>query len=159
MNLLEFEVYLHEHIPLSLAMQVSVLEANSNQVTLCAPLAPNINHRETVFGGSASALTILSAWALIHTKLTACGFKCTLVIQRNTMSYEKAVTGRFSAQATAPSAEAWELFTRMLQRKGRARISVSSLLTQDGHVAGHFEGEFVAIGANATSKMRGASLL
>ncbi|MFP5486022.1 MAG: YiiD C-terminal domain-containing protein [Gammaproteobacteria bacterium] len=147
MNLRELETYLHEHIPLSLAMQVSVLDATPEQVVLGAPLAPNINHRETVFGGSASALTILSAWTLLHTKLTASGFKCTLVIQRNTMSYEKAVTGNFSAKATAPSAEAWKSFTRMLQRKGRARITVSSVLMQEGGDAGHFEGDFVALGA------------
>lgn len=148
MNLRELETYLHEHIPLSLAMQVSVLDATPEQVVLGAPLAPNINHRETVFGGSASALTILSAWTLLHTKLTASGFKCTLVIQRNTMSYEKAVTGSFSAKATAPSAEAWKSFTRMLQRKGRARITVSSVLMQEGGDAGHFEGDFVALGVS-----------
>jgi thioesterase domain-containing protein len=146
MNLHELETYLHEHIPLSLAMQVSVLEATPEQVILGAPLTPNINHRETVFGGSASALTILSAWTLLHTKLSASGIKCTLVIQRNTMSYEKAVTGRFSAKATAPTAEAWQSFTRMLQRKGRARIRISSVLMQEGHAAGHFEGDFVALG-------------
>ncbi len=147
MNLHELEIYLHEHIPLSLAMQVSVLEATPAQIILGAPLAPNINHRDTVFGGSASALTILSAWALLHTKLTAAGFKCTLVIQRNTMSYERAVTGDFSAKAAAPSAEAWRSFTRMLERKGRARITVSSVLMQEGHAAGHFEGDFVALAA------------
>lgn len=147
MSLRDLESYLHEHIPLSLAMQVFVLEATPEQVVLGAPLAPNINHRDTVFGGSASALTILSAWALLHTNLTAAGFKCTLVIQRNTMSYETAVTGSFSAKATAPSAEAWQSFTRMLTRKGRARITVSSVLMQEGHSAGHFEGDFVALGA------------
>lgn len=147
MNLRELEAYLHEHIPLSLAMQVSVLEATPEHVILCAPLAPNINHRETVFGGSATALTILSSWTLLHSKLTTSGFKCTLVIQRNTMSYEKAVTGSFSAKATAPSAEAWQSFTRVLQRKGRARITVSSVLLQEGDAAGYFEGDFVALGA------------
>lgn len=147
MNLRELETYLHEHIPLSFAMQVSVLGATQDQVTLGAPLAPNINHRETVFGGSASALAILSAWALVHTKLAAAGFKSTLVIQRNTMSYEQAISGSFSAKATAPSAEAWQSFTRMLQRKGRARITVASVLMQEGQAAGHFEGDFVALGA------------
>ena len=147
MNLRELETYLHGHIPLSLAMQVSVLDSTPEQVVLSAPLAPNINHRETVFGGSASALAILSAWTLLHTKLSASGLKSTLVIQRNTMSYEKAITGIFTAKATAPSADAWPSFARMLQRKGRARITVSSVLMQEGNVAGHFEGDFVALGA------------
>ena len=143
----ELEAYLHEHIPLSLAMQVCVVEASPEQIVLRAPLAPNINHRETVFGGSASALAILAAWSVLHTKLAASNLKSTLVIQRNTMSYEKAITGSFTAKASAPSIEEWQSFTHMLQRKGRGRITVSSVLVYEGHAAGHFVGEFVALGA------------
>jgi hypothetical protein len=51
----ELEHYLHEHIQLSQDMGVEVVEATWGGVTLQAPLAPTINHRETVFGGSASA--------------------------------------------------------------------------------------------------------
>lgn len=140
----QLETYLHENIPLSAAMQVSVIAANEDRVILGAPLAPNINHHATAFGGSVSTLAILSAWALVHSKLSTAGFKTTLVIQRNQMHYDKPITGSFSAQATIPSVEAWSAFTRMLQRKGRARITVTSVLLQDGLPAGHFEGDFVA---------------
>jgi thioesterase domain-containing protein len=60
------EEYLHGHIPLSRAMQVSVRELTDELVVLGAPLAPNMNHRSTVFGGSASALAILAAWSLLY---------------------------------------------------------------------------------------------
>jgi thioesterase domain-containing protein len=142
----ELEEYLHEHIPLSSAMQVSVVEVSPEQIVLSAPLAPNINHRETVFGGSASAVALLAAWALLHTKLTAAGLKSTLVIRRNTMSYEQAIAGSFIAKASSPSSEAWQSFTRTLQRKGRGRITVTSVVLYDGHTAGRLEGEFVALG-------------
>lgn len=69
----ELQQYLHEHIPLSRAMQVSVVRAAQEGVVLSAPLAPNINHQETVFGGSASALAILAAWSLVHVRLQASG--------------------------------------------------------------------------------------
>ena len=82
----ELERYLHQHIPLSKAMQVSVVEVLPAGVVLSAPLAPNINHRDTVFGGSASALAILAAWSLLHTRLSGEGIASRLVIQRNTMS-------------------------------------------------------------------------
>ena len=52
----ELEAYLHEHIPLSKAMGVSVVSVEEGIVILRAPLAPNINHRETVFGGVTEAL-------------------------------------------------------------------------------------------------------
>ncbi len=141
------EKYLHEHIPLSSAMQVSVVEASPEQVVLGAPLAPNINHRDTAFGGSASALAILAAWSLLHTKLVASGYQTRLVIQRNTMSYEQAISGYFTAGALAPIPEAWKAFTRTLERRGRSRIAISSTLWYEGHAVGHFEGEFVALGA------------
>lgn len=142
----DLEKYLHDHIPLSAAMQVRVEEACEERVVLGAPLPPNINHRDTVFGGSASALAILSAWSLLHTRLTAAGYRTRLVIQRNTMSYEQAIAGDFTARAQAPGPEAWTAFTRMLERKGRARITVQSTLWYEGHEAGRFEGEFVALG-------------
>ena len=115
----ELETYFHQHIPTSAAMQVSVVEISSEEVVLGAPLAPNINHRETAFGGSVSALAILAAWALLHTRLAAMEFKCTLVIQSNTMQYEKPIAGNFIATASIPTAERWLSFIRMLQRKGR----------------------------------------
>lgn len=146
----DIQTYLHEHIPLSAAMQVQVEVANPGLVVLGAPLRPNINHRDTVFGGSASALAILSAWSLLHIKLSAGGYKTRLVIQRNSMSYEQAILGYFTAHATSPAEAQWQAFTRMLERKGRARISVSSNLVYEGQEVGYFEGEFVALGITGT---------
>ena len=78
--------YLHAHIPLSKAMQVEAIFASAEAIVLGAPLEPNINHRETVFGGSASALAILSAWSLLHTRLqaehVACIRSCDLVVRQ-----------------------------------------------------------------------------
>lgn len=145
----ELEAYLHAHIPLSRAMQVSVVQASPEGVILSAPLAPNINHRDTVFGGSASAIAILAAWSLLHTRMNAEGLASRLVIQRNTMSYEEPIAGAFTATASAPDAQAWEQFLRMFKRKGKARIVVASELRFNGAVAGRLEGEFVALGMAA----------
>lgn len=142
----ELEHYLHAHIPLSAAMRASVVSLAQDGVVLAAPLAPNINHQETVFGGSASALTILSAWCLVHTRLAADGLKARVVIQRNSMSYELPMDGDFRARSFLESGQDWAAFTRMLARKGRARISVSAVLEFGGQIAGRFSGEFVALG-------------
>ena len=95
---------LHEHIPLSKAMGVSVRSAFREAVTLAAPLAPNINHRETVFGGSASALAILAAWSLLYVRLQAEGMGRKIVIHSNTMEYTKPILGDFLAIALPPDA-------------------------------------------------------
>ena len=143
----ELEAYLHAHIPLSAAMQVSVVEIGPEAVVLGAPLAPNINHRDTVFGGSASAVAILAAWSLLHLRLTAAGFESRVVIQRNSMDYLAPIAGDFTARSYFEDGANWDGFARMLERKGRARISLGAVLIADGVEAGRLSGEFVAFGA------------
>lgn len=145
----ELERYIHHAIPLSRAMDMSVLTLTADTVVLRAPLAPNINHRDTVFGGSASALAILAAWSLLHTRLLAEDMAARLVIQRNTMEYERPIAGAFSARAVIDDEQAWQRFTRMLARKGKARIGVGAVLEYDGEIAGRLNGEFVALGAES----------
>lgn len=144
------EQYLHDHIPLSKSMQVSVVSVGEESVVLRAPLAPNINHRDTVFGGSASAVAILAAWSLLQTRLQSAGINSRLVIQSNTMDYHLPILGEFTARAFIEQPEAWQRFITMLRRKGKARISVSSVLEQGGQIVGSLKGEFVALGANAS---------
>lgn len=141
----ELQTYLHDHIPLSKAMAVSVASVAPHEVVLRAPLAPNINHRDTVFGGSASAVAILAAWSLLNTRLTAEGLASRLVIQRNTMAYELPIEGDFIARSAFDELAQWLPFARMLARKGKARISVSSQLEYGGQVVGRLTGEFVAL--------------
>lgn len=142
----ELQRYLHDHIPLSQAMQAAAVAVSTESVLLGAPLAPNINHRETVFGGSASALAILAAWSLLHVRLLAEGVPSRLVIQRNTMEYEQPIQGEFFARSALEDPAQWPMFLRMLQRKGKARASVVSVLEHQGQVVGRLIGEFVALG-------------
>jgi thioesterase domain-containing protein len=141
----DLRAYLHAHIPLSAAMQVEVLAADPDSITLAAPLAPNINHRETAFGGSASALAILASWSLLHGRLQAAGTAVRLVIQRNEMEYLRPIVGDFTARATLADADSWPTFAATLARRGRARIIVAAELACAEDIVGRFTGEFVAI--------------
>ncbi|KXF76697.1 thioesterase [Paramesorhizobium deserti] len=143
----ELQLYLHEHIPLSMAMQVAVVALHDESVVLKAPLSPNINHRETVFGGSASALAILAAWSLVHIRLVREGIVSRIVIQSNTMRYDAPISGTFSARSQLAAGANWGRFVEMLRRKGRARIEIAAVLDYEGNVAGRFSGEFVALDA------------
>ena len=149
---LELEQYLHRHMPLSQAMAVRVVSVGEDAIVLRAPLAPNINHSESVFGGSASALAILAAWSLPYVRLAAAGIAQRLVIQRNSMEYLRPMTGEFTARSTLADPDAWQRFTRGLARKGVARIAVSAELQCAGEVSGRFSGEFVAFASAAAQR-------
>jgi thioesterase domain-containing protein len=126
-----------------------VLEASPDRVRLAAPLAPNINHRRTVFGGSAAALATLAAWALLHLRLAAEGFAGRLVIRRSTMEFARPIAGAFEALADAPDDEGWQRFSAAVARGRPARIDMQAMLTFEGAQAGSFAGEFVALPGDA----------
>jgi len=141
----ELVQYLYEKIPLSRAMQVSTLELNEHCVRLVAPLTPNTNHHATVFGGSASALAILSAWSLLYVRLRFSSPEASIVIQHHRMYYERPMYGEFAARASMAIPEQWPRFLRTLARFGKARVAVNSTIECNGELAARFSGEFVAI--------------
>jgi thioesterase domain-containing protein len=136
--------YFHEHIPLSAAMAVEVRNATPQSVCLAAPLAPNSNHHGTVFGGSASAVAVLSAWGLLHVAMLDADINASLVVQKSSMNYDLPITGEFTAEATAPAPEKWQRFISTLLKHKRARIGIHSVLDCNGQKVAEFDGDFVA---------------
>ena len=145
MNAAELADYLHERIPLSRAMAVEVREASPLGVTLYAPLEPNINHRDTVFGGSASAVAILAAWSALFVHMQAAGLAGRIVIRRNTMSYERPIASGFTARAAAPGEAALAALAAAVWRRRPARVHASSVLASEGRRVGALDGEFVVL--------------
>jgi thioesterase domain-containing protein len=137
--------YLHQYIPLSAAMGVRVRMATIDHVKLVAPLAPNINHTETVFGGSGAALATLSAWTLLHLRLEQARLDARLVIQRSRMEYEKPIPGDFEAVCDFGDDAAWERFRSTFTRHGRARLTLAAQLVYSKSQVATFEGDFVAL--------------
>jgi thioesterase domain-containing protein len=147
MDARELERYLQDRIPLSRAMAVEVRTASPAGVTLFAPLAPNINHRDTVFGGSASALAILAAWSALLARLKGAALEGRIVIQRNTMHYERPMADAFTASASVPDGAAWERLLAAIRRGRPGRIRIHSVLYCGGTPSGDLEGEFVVLPA------------
>ena len=137
--------YLHQYIPLSAAMGVQVRMATVEHVKLAAPLAPNVNHTETVFGGSGAALATLSAWTLLHLRLQDARLDARLVIQRSRMEYEKPIPGDFEAVCDFGDDSAWDRFQSTLTRHGRARLTLAAHLVYLKSQVASFEGDFVAV--------------
>jgi len=145
MTVPDLERYLHERIPLTRAMAVEVRAASIDGVEIYAPLEPNINHRDTVFGGSASAVAIVAAWSALHVRLRAAGLDARLVIRRNTMSYERPIASGFTATAAPPAGDAWEKLVATVERGRPARVIVGAQLLCEGQLVGELEGEFAVL--------------
>jgi len=146
----QIEQYLHERIPLTVALGARVLAVSAERVVLGAPIGPNTNNGEMVFGGSAVSLAILAAWVLLVAREQAAGGAATrLLIQRISMSYERPIRGNFQAVCELTDEALYRRFRATLERHGRGRIRIRAVLECDGARMASFEGDFVALAAPA----------
>jgi thioesterase domain-containing protein len=141
----ELEAYIHEHVPLTLAMGITAREAGPEAVVLAAPLARNLNHKRTGFGGSLSALATITAWATAFLCLRARNVRAEIVIRRGEMRYLKAVEQDFHARASFPDPLELQAFLHALQRRGIARLDLPAQLYVQDQLCAEFQGEYVAV--------------
>ncbi len=137
------ERYMQQTIPLVGQMQVRVAAYGPTGLTLTAPLAPNINHEQTAFGGSLASLTTLACWGYLWLLLED-EADMHMVVNEAHIRYLKPVTATLTAECNAPDAKTRERFLDTLRRRGKARIELKALMAQDGAVCAEYLGSFVA---------------
>lgn len=136
---------LHNEIPLSQAMGIRVANYDGASLRLIAPLAPNINHKSTAFGGSLYSLTVLCGWGLLHIKLAEMGFKKHIVIQDGHIRYLLPVNTDMQAECRL-NESAFERFLQTLKKHGRARLTLNVVIKHQGQVAVEFSSRYVVHG-------------
>jgi thioesterase domain-containing protein len=65
------------------------------------------------------------------------------VVNHSEISYLKPITKDFDAIALRPEQANWEKFERMIDRKGKGRIEMDSVIYEDGMLAVAYKGAFV----------------
>lgn len=139
----QLERLLHAEIPLTRAMGVTVAGFDALGLTLTAPLAPNINHQDTAFGGSLATLATLAGWGLLQITLRDLA-TVTVVIQECRIEYLRPVTADFAATCRMPDSATLEQLRARLQRKGVARVTLDVTIGPAQRPAVRFQGRYVA---------------
>lgn len=141
MNAARLERFLHEQIPLSAAMQIRVAELCDDRICITAPLNPNRNDKGTGFGGSLASIATLAGWGLMHSALIRRGTPGDVVIHKSTFSYDVPVDADIVARCRLTD---WDRFCATLDRRSRARISLTSTIGSADNAAVTMEGRYVA---------------
>ncbi|UVL19116.1 YiiD C-terminal domain-containing protein [Pseudomonas sp. B21-023] len=137
---------LHGDIPLTREMGMEVIDWQAHTLRLKLPLAPNVNHKSTMFGGSLYCGAVLVGWGWLHLRLRELGIDDGhIVIQEGKISYPLPVTGAAVARCPAPDEKTWERFLTMYQRRGRARLTLETVVSNEGsdEPAVTFSGQYV----------------
>ncbi len=136
---------LDAYFPVSVHMGVVVEAADECRVVLRAPLAPNLNHAGTAFGGSLFSVAVLAGWGWLTCRLAQERIDAEAVIQESHMRFLAPARGELRAVLEAPPAAAVEKFRKMLQRSGRGRIGLRVDVHDGGTCAARFDGQFAAL--------------
>ncbi|MCV9919558.1 YiiD C-terminal domain-containing protein [Pseudomonas sp. BT-42-2] len=137
---------LHSDIPLTREMGLKVLSWQDHCLQLQLPLQANVNHKSTMFGGSLYCAAVLVGWGWLHLRLREAGIDDGhIVIQEGQISYPLPVTGAAVARCQAPDDSTWQRFVTMYQRRGRARLTLATVVSNSGsdEPAVNFSGQYV----------------
>lgn len=137
--------YLHRQIPITKSMRIEVAHLTAEQVTLDAPLAPNINHSGTAFGGSLSSIAVLAGWVLVQTRLLRAGQHAHVMIHESHMKFARPVAEGFQAVCRLDDGSAWESMLEAVTRNGKGRISLTSTVWSNEEQCGILKGSFVTV--------------
>lgn len=142
----ELEQFLHAKIPLTAAMGIRVIETGPQRLILEAPLAPNVNHLGSVFGGALHTLPTLACYAALWTLLVEGGMDGHVIVKQSHAHYRQPVRGTFRAVCERPAPALARNFLDDLRRFKKARMDLASVIAgTDGKNAVEFSGSFVAV--------------
>jgi thioesterase domain-containing protein len=134
---------LHTEIPISQDIGITVGPYDAGCLVLHAPLAPNINHKDTAFAGSLNAVATLAGWSLVWLVLDEAALSGKIVIQDSTIEYLRPVMGDFAARCCLPESDELTRFLTILRKKARARLQLQATIVEEGRMAVRFTGRYV----------------
>lgn len=126
-----FVAELRRDMPLAAFMGVEALAWDGHQLTLQAPLSPNINDKGTAFAGSLASLSTVTGWALLMLWAREHIGPCHVAVYHGELRYRHPVSSTFAATANLPSAEVLNRLRQRLHSHGRGRVDLTISLAGD----------------------------
>jgi thioesterase domain-containing protein len=110
------------------ALGLRIVEATGDRMRLHAPLAPNINDKGCAFGGSLSSIMTLAGWSLIVLRLAEAGLDADVFVADSEIRYRAPLYADLETTAELVDGQSWDVFLSTLRSRGRARLSVRSVV-------------------------------
>lgn len=141
----QLSAFFQAHLPITQFMNMDVEKYDGQTLTLSAPLAPNINDKQTAFGGSLYNAAVMACWGMAYLKTREAGIECNQVVTKGSIEYKAPVHGDIRAICHAPSKEVIEQFIEHFKYKGRSRITLNATIECSGKTAVEFEGTYAIL--------------
>ncbi len=140
----DVEQFLLDSIPLASKMQLKVLDFSVHELSIAAPLLPNINDKGTAFAGSLFSAMVLAGWLYVTVRLKQEGIDAEAVASASDIRYLKPVTGDFSAVCRLDDQARWTRFVEKLRKRKNYKINLPVEVVADGETKVLLNGEYHA---------------
>jgi thioesterase domain-containing protein len=132
------------------AMQVRVAGYDGDDLSLEAPLEPNMNDKGGAFGGSMASVMTFAGWGLVTLRLHEAGMVADVFVADSAVRYLKPLYAPLHASARLSPGQSWDTFLAALSQRGRARIQVRARMLSPAEGPGSelmadLAGRYVAI--------------
>lgn len=141
----QLQEFFEDNLPITDFMGLILDEYKGNSLSLQAPLAPNVNDKRTVFGGSLYNACSMACWGFAYLKALEAGIDGEQVIADGSVKYFRPVTKDFTAICHSPGDEAVEQFIDGFKRYGKGKIDLAATIECNGEVAVEFKGSFAVL--------------
>jgi len=136
-----------------MGIAITVLDADGLRARL--PLAPNLNHAETAFGGSIATAGIVACWALAYALTREAGLSAKVIVQHSTVEFLRPIVADSEIVCPRPHPDAWSSLTAAFARRGTGRIDLRAQVLCAGQIAAEYMGIYVAqSGAHSSAAPR-----
>lgn len=140
----KFQEFLYEQIPITKAMEFSVIEFSKSKVRVKASLKANKNHKNTAFGGSINSLMTVCGWSMVFINIKEVDSNAHIVIQKSNINYIAPIEEDFIAECEFIDEDVRESFIDTYNKHSKSRLKLKVYCYQGKKKLAEFEGQFVA---------------
>ncbi len=140
----ELQEIFYSEIPITQHMGLQVKKLTAQEIQVCAPIHPNMNHKSTAFGGSLYSVAVLTGWGLLHHILRHETPEAHIVIFESTIQFQIPVRQDFCASCHIHDPQQLHPFLHIFRKKGRAKITLHVQIAVPEGIAVSFKGTYVA---------------
>lgn len=136
-----------QHLPITHYLKMRCHHYDGDTFSLAIDLAPSLNDKLTAFGGSLYCACVMNGWGMIYLQCRQRGINPNMVVTRAEIDYRAPVDDDpVIARCESPQPALWDHFTARVERRGKARCSVTSTIACRGTEAVRFTGHYAVIG-------------
>ncbi|ODR85554.1 YiiD C-terminal domain-containing protein [Shewanella xiamenensis] len=130
----------HRTIPVSEFMQIAPLSFSDGELSVSAPLGPNINLHHTMFAGSIYTIMTLTGWGMVWLQQQLLNVDGDIVLADAHIRYLAPVTSAPEVKVRWPDTN-----LSPLQRGRKAKVKLEVQLFCDGKLCAQFDGLYVSV--------------